>query len=182
MNIEFLKSIYNFKDYKDYNLPELAFAGRSNVGKSSLINTLVNRKIAHTSKIPGKTRSINFYKIDNKLIFVDLPGYGYAKISKEAIVGWKELVESYITQSKNLKMIFLLVDISRGLEEEEHTLIDWLSYLKKPYKIIFTKIDKLSKSQLYEKIKEFSSLNPLFFSSKTKEGKSEFFKFLKGAL
>ncbi|MCX7991604.1 MAG: ribosome biogenesis GTP-binding protein YihA/YsxC [Proteobacteria bacterium] len=182
MKVKFLKSIYDFKDYKGFNLPEFAFAGRSNVGKSSLINTLVNTKIAHTSKTPGKTRAINFFLIEDKYVLADLPGYGYAKITKEAQLSWKELIENYITSSKNLKILFILADISRGLEDEELTLIDWLKYIKRPYKIIFTKTDKLSRNELRTKINTYKDLSPLYFSSVNNEGKRELIKFIEEAL
>lgn len=178
MKVKFIKSIHNFKDYNGFNLPEFAFAGRSNVGKSSLINTIVNIKIAHTSKKPGKTKSINFFLIEDKYIFADLPGYGYAKVSKEEILRWKELIESYISQSKHLKVVFILIDIFRGLESEEIALIEWLNYIKKPYKIIFTKIDKLSKNELNEKIKIYSDYNPIYFSSLTKAGKKDLIRYI----
>lgn len=182
MKVEFLRSIHNFKDYKGFNLPEFAFAGRSNVGKSSLINCLLNTKIAHTSKTPGKTRAINFFSVDGRYILADLPGYGYAKVSKDEMLKWKDLIEAYISHSKRLKTVFILVDILRGLEEEERMLIDWLNYLKKPSKIVFTKIDKLSKNELRKKIDELSDITPLFFSSKTKEGKKEILKLIETSM
>lgn len=182
MKVKFLNSISNFADYKGFNLPEFAFAGRSNVGKSSLINTLVNTKIAYTSKKPGKTRLINFFLIEEKFVFADLPGYGYAKVSKEEMLKWKNLIESYISNSKNLKTVFILIDINRGLEQEEITLMDWLNFLKKPYKIIFTKIDKLSKNELNKKIKFFSDFNPIYFSSLTKTGRKELISYIEGEI
>lgn len=182
IKVQFLKSINNSNDYKGFNLPEFAFAGRSNVGKSSLINSIVNTKIAHTSKRPGKTRLINFFLVQEKYIFADLPGYGYAKVSKEEILKWKQLIEGYISHSKNLRTVFILVDITRGIEQEEMALIDWLNYIKKPYKIIFTKVDKISKNELKEKIKTYSYLNPIFFSSATKFGKNELIKYIEGVI
>ncbi len=178
MKVEFLKSLFDFKDYKGFGLPEFAFAGRSNVGKSSLINCLLNTKIAHTSKTPGKTRSINFYLIENRYILTDLPGYGYAKVSHQEMLKWKNLVESYISQARELRMVFVLSDILRGLEDEEEMLLDWLKILRKPSKIIFTKIDRLSKNEMIKKMNELNWLSPIYFSSKTKEGKQKVIKIL----
>lgn len=179
---KFLKSIHIFKDYKGFSLPEFAFAGRSNVGKSSLINALVNSKIAHTSKTPGKTKSINFFLIEDRYVLADLPGYGYAKVSKEEIFKWKELVESYITYSEKLRMVFIVIDIQRGPEEEEINLMDWLSHIKKPYRVIFSKIDRLSKNELRHKMINYESLKPIYFSSLNKFGKREIIKIIEEVL
>lgn len=179
MKVEFLKSIYRIEDYKPFRLPEVAFAGRSNVGKSSLINTLLNCKIAHTSKKPGKTKAVNFFKVEDRLILVDLPGYGYSAVPKKLKGEWKELIEGYIENSPFLKMVFILVDAKRGIEEEEKQLMEWLEYLKRPFTIVFTKIDKLSKNEVAQLKKEMEDKNPIFFSSLTKVGKKEIFSKLK---
>lgn len=180
MKVEFVRSIYNIEDYKYINLPEVAFAGRSNAGKSSLINTLFNSKIAHTSKKPGKTKCINFFKIEDRFVVADLPGYGYAAVSKKMQNDWKDLIETYITQSKLLKMVFILVEAKRGLEFEETQLIDWLNYLNKPFTLVFTKIDKIGKNELALVKKSVKEYAPIFFSSKTKEGRKELISVLKG--
>lgn len=182
MFVEFVKSIYKIEDYTSFNLPEIAFSGKSNVGKSTLINALFQCKIAHTSKRPGKTKCINFYNVEKKFIVADLPGYGYASVPKKMQDDWKALIESYITTSKLLKKVFVLVDVKRGIEEKELQLMDWLSYINKPFKVIFTKIDKVNKNELLLAKKRYENYTPLYFSSLTKEGKKEIFAEIKGAL
>lgn len=129
------------------SLPEVAFAGRSNVGKSSAINRIVGRRgLARTSSTPGRTQQLNFFGIDERLVFVDLPGYGYAKVSQSARAAWRPLVESYLGTRGVLAGVVLIVDVRRGLEEEEHQLLDFLSALGTPALLIATKIDKLNRS------------------------------------
>ncbi len=180
MKVEFLKSIYHIDEYKGYGLPEVAFVGRSNVGKSSLINTLFQCKIAFTSKKPGKTRCINLFKVETGFVVADLPGYGYARVSKKMQEEWKELIESYVAKSKFLKAMVILSDVKRGLEEEELQLIDWLKFLKKPYLLVFTKTDKLSRNELANLKKEQKDLKAIYFSSVTGEGRKELFGEIKG--
>ncbi|GAB4440367.1 MAG: ribosome biogenesis GTP-binding protein YihA/YsxC [bacterium] len=180
MKVEFLKSVYNIEDYKNLNLPEIAFSGRSNVGKSSLINTLFNYKIAHTSKKPGKTKCINFFKVEDRFLVVDLPGYGYAAVSKKMQNDWKDLIEAYIARSRCLRRVFILVEAKRGLEFEEMQLMEWLDHLKRPFTLVFTKIDKIGKNELAVVKKHYSEYNPLFFSAVTKEGRKELITILKG--
>ncbi len=179
MKVNLIKCLYNSSEYKDTGLIEFAFAGRSNSGKSSMINTLFNCHIAKVSKTPGKTRTINLYSIEEKYIVADLPGYGYANVNGEMIKHWKSLVEGYIENSKRLDTIFILTDVRRGLDNEEMMLIDWLGILKKNYRIIFTKIDKISKNEL-SIIKNNNTLHNLtfYFSSLTKEGRQEILKYL----
>lgn len=128
---------------------EIAFAGKSNVGKSSLINALMNRKsFARTSAQPGKTQTINFYNIDEKLYFVDLPGYGYAKVSMEIRAKWGKLIEKYLINSKKLRIIFLLVDIRHEPSQNDVDMYNWiLNYGFNPI-IIATKLDKIKRSQI----------------------------------
>jgi GTP-binding protein len=127
--------------------PEVAFAGRSNVGKSSAINRLVGRRgLARTSSTPGRTQQLNFFAIDDKLVLVDLPGYGYAKVSKAARDAWRPLVESYLSTRGTLAGVVLITDVRRGLEEEEHQLLDFLATLEIPAVVLATKIDKLNRS------------------------------------
>lgn len=165
MKVELLKSIYNPQDYKDFGLPEFAFAGRSNAGKSTLINTLFRCQIAKVSKKPGKTQSINLYKVEKSYIIADLPGYGYAKVSGKTLLSWKNLVEGYIEKSKCLDTVFVLADVRRGIEEEELMLIDWLKTIKKNYRIIFTKIDKITKNELINIEKKYKDRDDIFFTS-----------------
>jgi GTP-binding protein len=127
--------------------PEIAFAGRSNVGKSSLINCLLNRKIARISSTPGRTRQLNFFLVNRQWVFVDLPGYGYAKVPKEMQASWGKLVEGYLIRSQNLKGAVVIVDIRRGAEREDLALLEFLSYYHRPTLVVATKIDKLPRSQ-----------------------------------
>ena len=130
-------------------LPEIAFAGRSNVGKSSLINSLMNRKsLARTSSQPGKTQTMNFYKVNNALYLVDLPGYGYAKNSQENREAWGVMIQNYLTSSDMLRYVFQLVDIRHDPSEDDKNMFDWLVYLGFDPVIIATKADKLKPSEI----------------------------------
>lgn len=135
-------------------MPEIAFAGKSNVGKSSLINVLINRKsLARTSAQPGKTQTINFYNVNDELYFVDLPGYGYAKVSLEAKEKWGKMVERYLKKSRQLKAVFLLIDIRHDPSANDRQMYEWI--LSNGYHpiIIATKMDKINKSQFQKHIK-----------------------------
>lgn len=135
-------------------LPEVAFAGKSNVGKSSLINALVNRKsFARTSSEPGKTQTINFYNINEKLYFVDLPGYGYARTSMETREKWGKMIEKYLHTSKQLKQVFLLIDIRHKPSENDVNMYDWIIYQGFNPVIIATKADKINRSQIAKQVK-----------------------------
>lgn len=162
-------------------LPEFAFAGKSNVGKSSLINGLLNRRaLARTSSQPGKTQTINFYNVNDDLYFVDLPGYGYAKVSVEVIAKWGKMIERYLKKSKMLKCIFLLIDIRHDPSANDKLMYDWI--VSNGYKpvIIATKLDKLKRSQIQKHVKMVREglglakediLIP--FSAETKQGRDE---------
>ena len=129
--------------------PEVAFAGRSNVGKSSLINTVMQRKsYARTSQKPGKTQTLNFYNINDELYLVDLPGYGYAKTSKALSRQWGAMIENYLTESEQLACVFLLVDIRNPVSEQDVQMYDWINFLELQPIIIATKVDKLKRSQV----------------------------------
>lgn len=128
--------------------PEIAFAGRSNVGKSSLINRLLNRKIARTSMTPGRTQQLNFFVINQTLTFVDLPGYGYAKVSKQDRAQWQHLIEDYLIGAQHLRGVVSIVDIRRGPEDEEEALWEFLTYHHRPVLVVATKCDKLKRSEL----------------------------------
>lgn len=174
----FITSAVKQGQYPEADLPEIAFAGRSNVGKSSLINTLINRKnLVKTSSTPGKTRLINFFSINDQFIFVDLPGYGYAKVSKEERSLWGPMVEAYLSGRRSLKGVILLQDIRRDPGDEEHDLIAFLNHIGLPFFLAFTKADKLSKNKQLARVKQvrnrFSLTNDDFvlFSSKTGQGK-----------
>ncbi|MCZ7585269.1 MAG: ribosome biogenesis GTP-binding protein YihA/YsxC [Deltaproteobacteria bacterium] len=141
---EFEKSAVNPVDFPPADLPEIAFAGRSNVGKSSLINALVGRrKLAQTSRTPGKTRLINFFVVNGKFRLVDLPGYGYAKVPAAVRREWSPMVERYLAGRESLKALALLIDCRRGPEEEERALIDWCAEHGLRLEIVITKSDKL---------------------------------------
>ena len=133
--------------YPRLSQPEIAFAGRSNVGKSSLINRLLNRKIARTSQTPGRTRQLNFFTINQVLTFVDLPGYGYAKVAKSERTAWQRLIEDYLIHAPNLCGVVIILDIRRGPEEEEAALADFLAYHNRPFLFVATKCDKLKRNQ-----------------------------------
>ena len=154
-------------------LPEFAFAGKSNVGKSTLINNMLGRKsLARTSAQPGKTRTINFYEVEKKLYFVDLPGYGYARVSKTEKATWGKMVEAYLKGRTQLKNVFMLVDIRRDTGENDLMLADWLYHYGIPVTVVATKSDKLSKSQAAKqllRIKDSLKLEnaPIPFSKKS---------------
>ena len=162
-------------------LPEFAFAGKSNVGKSSLINGLLNRRaLARTSSQPGKTQTINFYNVNDDLYFVDLPGYGYAKVSVEVKAKWGKMIERYLKKSKMLKCIFLLIDIRHEPSANDRLMYDWI--VSNGYKpvIIATKLDKLKRSQIQKHVKmvrEGLGLEKedvlIPFSAETKQGRDE---------
>ena len=164
-------------------LPEIAFAGKSNVGKSSLINALINRKsLARTSSQPGKTQTINFYNVNKELYFVDLPGYGYAKVSKEEQAKWGALIEKYLQTSKQLKAVFLLIDIRHEVKAHDKEMYDWIRYNGYDPVIIATKADKISRNQMAKQMKvireglsvaKASDITILPFSALTKQGRDE---------
>lgn len=168
--------------FPSINLPEIAFVGRSNVGKSSLINTLLNRKgLAKTSSVPGKTRTANFYLINKDFYMVDLPGYGFARVSKKEREGWKEVVESYFLSKRDIRGVCLVVDIRRGIEEEEDMVLEWMSELSIPVSVVLTKSDKLSKDRKLHQLKAAANLLHsgdciIAFSSNTREGRSELWR------
>ncbi|MCI5828672.1 MAG: ribosome biogenesis GTP-binding protein YihA/YsxC [Lachnospiraceae bacterium] len=165
----------------DNQLPEIAFAGKSNVGKSSLINALMNRKsLARTSSQPGKTQTINFYNINDVMYLVDLPGYGYAKVSESERAKWGKMIENYLHKSKQLKAIFLLIDIRHTPGANDKTMYDWIVYQGYQPIIIATKLDKLKRSQVQKALKEVrtglglkSGDIVIPFSAQTKQGRDE---------
>lgn len=167
-------------------LPEVAFAGKSNVGKSSLINALMNRKsLAHTSSQPGKTQTINYYNINNAIYFVDLPGYGYTKANVNVRTQWGKMVERYLRTSRQLRQVFLLVDIRHAPSENDRTMYGWI--VESGYRpvIIATKLDKIKRSQLQLQLKQIrqglgmtAEDIVLPFSAETNQGREEIYGLL----
>ena len=165
---------------------EIAFAGKSNVGKSSLINTLINRKAyARTSQQPGKTQTINFYNINEALYFVDLPGYGYAKVSQDTLQKWGKMIDNYLETSKVLRLVFLLVDIRHKPNQNDKQMYDWcVNYGFNPI-IIATKEDKIKRSQKQKQVKQIKEAlgvvegTPVIpFSSLTRNGRDEIWEYI----
>lgn len=167
-------------------LPEIAFAGKSNVGKSSLINALMNRKAyARTSSQPGKTQTINFYNINDSLYYVDLPGYGYAKVSAEIKAKWGKMIERYLHTSKQLRLVFLLIDIRHEPSANDCTMYRWIVENGFCPIIIATKLDKINRSQIAKQIKQIKTKldvvegTPILpFSAETKQGREEIWKLI----
>ena len=165
---------------------EIAFAGKSNVGKSSLINALVNRKaLARTSAQPGKTQTINFYRVNNEVYFVDLPGYGYAKVSEEVKAKWGKLIENYLNKSEMLKAVFLLIDIRHEPSANDRNMYEWIVYQGYDPIIIATKMDKINRSQIQKHVKMIKTgLNVkkgtvvIPFSATTKQGREEIWELI----
>ncbi len=186
---EFVKSAIDPSQYPEDMLPEVAFVGRSNVGKSSLINTLVNRKrLAKTSNTPGRTQLINFFLVNDKVLFVDLPGYGYAKVPLEVKKQWGPMVERYLKTRKNLRMVVLILDIRRDPTEDDLSLLRWLyNYGIKPV-FVLTKSDKLSKNRISMRrraiggILEVSTDALVTFSARTREGMDKTWKVIENSI
>lgn len=170
----------------DSKYPEVAFAGKSNVGKSSLINALMNRKaLARTSAQPGKTQTINYYNINNELYFVDLPGYGYAKANENVKAQWGKMIEDYLHKSKQLKLVFLLIDIRHEPGENDRIMYDWIVRNGYHPVIIATKLDKINRSQIQKQVKLIRTaldVEPgtiiVPFSAQTKQGREEIYEIL----
>jgi len=176
--VAFIKSAVKPSQYPEYDFPEFAFAGRSNVGKSSLINTLILRKdMVKTSSKPGCTQLINFFLVNENLSFVDLPGYGYAKVSKKIRSQWQPMVNLYLSNRKSLLGLVLLIDIRRDPEKEEFDMMDWLEAHGIPYLLVLTKSDKLSKTKQEKRLLSICSQmnrgkdNVILFSTRTKTGR-----------
>jgi len=181
MDVEFLISAFKESQYPESDRPEIAFAGKSNVGKSSLINTLVNRKkLARTSSTPGRTQSINFFRFGKTLYLVDLPGYGFARVPARVKESWREMIETYLIKRPNLKAVVVILDIRRDPASGDLDLIHWLRSYNIPPIIVLTKADKLSRQQVNKRanliageIAGVSPEAPVVFSAKTRQGKDE---------
>jgi|SRR5690625_1253766 len=176
---DFTISAVSPKQYPTGQLPEIALAGRSNVGKSSFINRMINRKaLARTSSKPGKTQTLNYYLINEFFYFVDVPGYGYAKVSKSERAKWGTMMETYFAERENLKLTILVVDMRHKPTADDVLMYDYLKQLGLPCLVIATKLDKLKKSQINKQlkvIKETLQLEPedqiISFSAETSQGK-----------
>ncbi|MBK3332239.1 YihA family ribosome biogenesis GTP-binding protein [Persephonella atlantica] len=178
--VKFIKSAVNPKDYPPPHFPEIAIVGRSNVGKSSLINAIFKRNIAKVSASPGKTRLINFFLLNDRIYFVDLPGYGYAKVSKAEREKWRRMIETYFKVRENLSLVIMLVDSRHQPTRLDIMMKQWLESLDIPYVVVATKADKLNQSEKAKAVKTIRKvLNlpeniPVFLtSSKEKTGIKE---------
>ncbi len=184
-NVELDVVAGNSKQFPDSDLIEIAFIGKSNVGKSSLINSLINRKaLARTSSKPGKTQTINFYNVESKFYFVDLPGYGYAKVSKKERERWGKFIEQYLYTRKQLKLMVLLIDIRHQPGQNDRLMYDWIVYQGFEPLIIATKMDKLKRSQVNQSVQLIKNTlnanteNIIPFSAVTKQGRDEIWQYI----
>lgn len=175
--VEFVIGAYQEKDFPKPLDGEVCFVGRSNVGKSSLLNVLFNKKLAKVSKKPGKTRSINFYEVNKKYYFVDLPGYGYAKTSKEERLYWKYLIETYFENRKDeIRLSVLLIDSRLSPQENDKMFVEWSQYFGIPVLVVLSKVDKLSKADIFKKVevvKQLLKADVIAYSAITKQGVSD---------
>ncbi|OEF98296.1 ribosome biogenesis GTP-binding protein YihA/YsxC [Desulfuribacillus alkaliarsenatis] len=172
------------EQYPKAPIPEIALAGRSNVGKSSLINTLIQRKnLARTSSSPGKTQTLNFYLINDIMHFVDLPGYGYAKVPKTLRAEWGKMIETYLTSREQLKAVFHIIDLRHPPTKDDKLMYEWMSHFDIPHEVIATKHDKIPKTKaprhakiIREELGMPKGKHPILFSSETGLGKDEVWK------
>ncbi len=181
-NVEITTSAVKPSQYPQTDIPEIAFVGRSNVGKSSLTNSLINRRsFARTSSQPGKTQTLNFYKVEEQVFFVDVPGYGYAKVSKKMREEFGQMIETYLTERPQLKGVISLLDARHEPSEEDIAMYNWLTYYNIPVLVVATKADKIARGKwnkaesVIKKALEFDRETSAFqmFSAVTKSGKDE---------
>jgi len=182
MDVSFIKSAFDKSHYPPPDRPEIAFAGKSNVGKSSLLNVIVNRKkMARTSSTPGRTQALNFFNVGNgRLYLVDLPGYGFARVPLKVKASWGKMVELYLKSRNNLKAVVVIMDIRRDISPDDRALIEWLFEYNIKLIPVFTKSDKLKKqrraARLRDLKKDLSSISPerpILFSAHTRKGREE---------
>ncbi|MBP8979720.1 MAG: YihA family ribosome biogenesis GTP-binding protein [Syntrophobacterales bacterium] len=184
----YLKTALLATHYPPPQWPEIAFAGRSNVGKSSLINTLVNRgNLAKTSRTPGRTQAMNFFVVNEQFCFVDLPGYGFARVPERMRQSWGPMVESYLAGRKNLVLVLLIADIRRDLRDEDLDFLQWLTERGITWQLVLTKADKLSKHQAAERRRLVGMQAglagrqlPLLFSARTRQGREPLWEIIAG--
>jgi len=183
LNVEFIKSATQIGEYPNLKLPMVAFAGRSNVGKSSLINDLVGRKkLARTSSTPGRTQIINFFNVEDKWIFVDLPGYGFAKVAREKKAHWGPMIEECLTEDKRIRLVVMIVDVRRKPTAIDLVMKEWLDESEIPYLVVATKSDKLSSQQLHKSvipIQDAFSCSVIPYSAATGMGKGKLWQVFK---
>ncbi|MGI8813289.1 MAG: ribosome biogenesis GTP-binding protein YihA/YsxC [Pyrinomonadaceae bacterium] len=175
---EFVKSVYHTSQCPAGDIPEVSFLGRSNVGKSSLLNSLLQRRaLARTSNTPGRTQCINFFLVNNSIHFVDLPGYGYAKVSKSMRADWGKMAEEYLAERRQLVLSIQLIDARHKPTALDIQLHDWLIVNQKPHIVVATKADKLSRNELQKQMKIFASdlaeSKTISYSSETGKGREE---------
>ena len=184
---EFINSIYDLRTLPKTVLSEFVFVGRSNVGKSSLINKICNKKrLAKIGSIPGKTRQLNYFLINEEFYLVDLPGYGYAKVPEQIRAGWRKLVEDYISERENVNMVFVLIDARHEPTYLDELMVSWLEYYEIPFSIVLTKADKISKNKMEKQIYRASKIvnnedlckDYIPFSILTGEGKNDILKLI----
>lgn len=188
---EFINSIYDLRTLPKSVLSEFVFVGRSNVGKSSLINKICNKKnLAKIGSVPGKTRQLNYFLINEEFYLVDLPGYGYAKVPEQIRAGWRKLVEEYISERQNVNMVFVLIDARHEPTYLDELMVSWLEYYEISYAIVLTKADKISKNKMEKQIYRSSKIvnndelckDYIPFSIITGEGKTEILQLITEAL
>jgi GTP-binding protein len=176
-SVSFYRGAYSPADFPRDRRPQFAIVGRSNVGKSSLINSILGRKaVARVSQTPGKTQAIHFYLVNEKFYIVDLPGYGYAKVAKSVMAGWGKLIQSYLDESEELRMVFLLLDARRIPSDQDLTMVEWMNEAAIPWRAVLTKTDKVSNNQLAQSAREIARTlgqttdELIFFSKVTRRG------------
>ncbi|MCE5263013.1 MAG: ribosome biogenesis GTP-binding protein YihA/YsxC [Deltaproteobacteria bacterium] len=190
LSAEFVLSAKEPAHYPPASLPEIAFAGRSNVGKSSLINALLNRKgLARTSNTPGRTQEINFFRVNERFNFVDLPGYGYAKVPESIRRQWGPMVETYLRVRETLHLVVLILDVRRDPSEEDRQLIQWLTFYRLPFLLVLTKRDKVSNNEFARQRNRIAAkitMSPetplLSFSARNGTGKESLWREVRKAL
>lgn len=179
MKASFIKSAFKESHYPPADRPEIAFAGKSNVGKSSLLNVLVNRKkMARTSSTPGRTQALNFFSVNDSIYFVDLPGYGFAKVPLSIKKKWNMMVENYLKSRPNLKAVVVILDVRRDVSQEDKDLLIWLNHYQIDPVVVITKTDKLSRNKcegriktIGKELKDYYTGRVMAFSARTRKGR-----------